>query len=149
MTDVQNIIEELLRQQAPVSFRAGGSSMNPTIRDGEIVHIRPLNTKHIQRYGVILYRINGRMALHRVIFNKGRTNRCFVVGDAATSGGDWISPSDRLGVAEWVQRGERIHRLDSVCSRMTGAIRFWLRPLRRGLGTLRFSGHADTPAPHS
>ena len=42
MTDAKTIIEQLLERRTPATFRAGGPSMNPTIRDGESVRIRPL-----------------------------------------------------------------------------------------------------------
>lgn len=130
MSDPLTIIKELLQQQTPVTFCAGGPSMNPTIRDGDLVRIQPLDNGALPPGSVILYRINGRIALHRFILQEA-TGRCFVAGDAATTGGDWIQSADVLGIAEWVQRGDQKRRLDTRQARWTGRLRYALRPIRR------------------
>lgn len=134
MSDDPLIIQELLKQRTPVVFRAGGPSMNPTIRDGESVRIRPQTPDDLRRFNILLVRLCGRMVLHRLLFRPNPADRCFIAGDAATEGGDWISSTDILGVAEWVRRGDHTRRLDSIGSRMAGRIRFMLRPLRRLMG---------------
>ena len=146
MTATQEIIASLLRQRTPVSFRAGGASMNPTIRDGESVFIRPLSEGAISPGSVILYIIYGRITVHRCIFNEKRTNRVFTVGDAAVEGGDWVPVSDILGVAESVCRNGKIRRLDVRRARWAGMLRYALRPLRRALWNCRQTHHANTPA---
>ena len=40
MPENPEIIVALLRQRTPVSFRAGGPSMNPAIRDGDVISVR-------------------------------------------------------------------------------------------------------------
>ena len=42
-----------------------------------------------------------------------------------------LTPDQKQRVAEWVQRGKRMRRLDSATSRMAGLARHALRPLRR------------------
>jgi signal peptidase I len=136
MPEASEIIAALLQQRTPISFIAGGPSMNPTIRDGESVFIKPLPTGAILLGGVILYRIYGRLTVHRCTFNNKRTNRIYTVGDAAVKGGDWIPAADILGVAESVRRDGRIHRLDTRRARWAGLLRFALRPLRRLAGAV-------------
>lgn len=131
MPETQDIIAALLQQHTPVTFRAGGPSMHPTIRDGEGVLIQPLAIGAIQPGSVILYNIYGRITVHRCVFNDKRTNRAFTVGDAAVKGGDWVAAGDILGVAESVRRHGRIRRLDTRLARWAGLVRFALRPLRR------------------
>jgi hypothetical protein len=145
MTDAKKIVEELMRQRTPVVFRAGGPSMNPTIRDGESVRIRPLLAGDLRPGVVLLYRKNDRLVLHRMIRRKPNAGDMYVVADAALAGGDWVAAADILGMAEWVQRGERIRRLDSAAGRIAGWIRHALRPLRRALHRFRLTHHAQTP----
>ena len=146
MTATREIIATLLRQHTPVSFRAGGASMDPTIRDGESVFIRPVSEGAIPIGSVILYAIYGRITVHRCVFNGKRTNRFFTVGDAAVEGGDWVPVSDILGVAESVCRSGKIRRLDTRRARWAGMVRYALRPLRRALWNYRQTHHAQTPA---
>lgn len=131
MLEIQDIIAALLQQRTPISFDAAGPSMNPTIRGGDSVFVRPLTTDTIPRGSVILYQICGRITVHRCIINKKRTHRIFVVGDAAVQGGDWIPVGDVLGVAESVRHKGKCRRLDTRLARWAGLIRYALRPLRR------------------
>lgn len=144
MPEIQTIITALLQQRTPISFEASGPSMNPTICDGDSIFVRPLVDGHILCGNAILYKICGRIIVHRCIINRIRTNRVFTVGDAAVKGGDWIPISDVLGVAERVCRKEKYHRLDTRFARWAGLVRFYMRPLRRILIDLhcRFKGHS-------
>ena len=146
MPATPEIIAALLEQRTPVSFRAGGPSMNPTIRDGDVVAIRPRASNAIRRGSVVLYQIYGRLVLHRYTINQKRTKRIFVVGDAAVAGGDWIPEADVLGIAESVCRDGKTCRLDTAGRRLAGLARFALRPLRRALWNFRQTHHAQTPA---
>ena len=67
MTDAKTIIEQLLERRTPATFRAGGPSMNPTIRDGESVRIRPLRAGDPLPGAVALYRKHDRLILHRLL----------------------------------------------------------------------------------
>jgi hypothetical protein len=120
--------------------------MHPTIRDGELAAIRPRPPGAIPCGSVVLYQIHGRLVLHRYTFNEKRTNRLFVVGDAAVDGGDWIPEADVLGVAASVCRNGKNVRLDTAGRRLAGLLRFALRPLRRALWNFRQTHHAQTPA---
>ena len=131
MPETKEIIAALLQQRTPISFVAGGPSMNPTIRDGESVFIKPLSAGVLPHGSVILYRNYGRIKVHRCTFNNKRINRVFTVGDAAVAGGDWIPAADILGVVESVQRDGRIRRLDTRRARWAGLLRFYARPLRQ------------------
>ncbi len=144
MSDHLNIIEGLLRQQTPVSFRAGGPSMNPTIRDGELVRIRPLRPGDLRPGLIALYRKNGRLVLHRVIRRNATSEKFYLVADAALSGGEWVKENQMAGIAESVRHGKSLRRLDRAGSRMTGLVRYALRPLRRMLTPVFPAAHADT-----
>lgn len=129
--DAREIVAALLHQRTGISFRAGGPSMNPTIRDGDVVAVQPAHANAIRRGSVVLYENHGRLVLHRCLYRDRQTHRMFAVGDAAVQGGDWIPAADVLGAAESARRGNRIRRLDTRRARWAGLLRFALRPLRR------------------
>lgn len=149
MAAVKEIVENLLRQRTPVVFQAGGPSMNPTIRDGDSVRIRPLEPGDPRGGAILLFRKNDRLVLHRAVRRDRRTGHVYAVADAATEGGEWVAPVDLLGAAEWRRRGERLRRLDGATSRMAGWLRHALRPLRRAFAHLRPATHAQAPADRS
>ena len=142
MPDSQEIIESLLRQHTAVTFQAFGPSMNPAIRNGEILRVNPAPSDTLPRGSVVLYRYCGRLAVHRFIRNNPSRNRCLVAADAAVKGGDWIPAADILGLAESVRRGARNRRLDQFPARLAGLLRYALRPLRRALWNVRQACHA-------
>jgi hypothetical protein len=131
MTDAQPIIETLLRDRTPVCFAAHGPSMNPTIRDGQCIRLLPTANETLNTGCVILYKIHGRITVHRLIINNNRINRVYVAADAALRGGDWVPAEDILGVAESVIRDGREVPLNTRRARWAGLLRFYLRPLRR------------------
>ena len=141
----REIIEALLRQRTRVAFRAHGPSMNPTIRDGETVFVRPADANAFHIGSVVLYRTADRLALHRIVFNDKRTKRLFLVGDASIAGGEWIPAADVIGLAESLRRNDAVRRLDAFGRRLAGRLRFALRPLRRALWNFRQTHHAQTP----
>lgn len=147
MTDAKTIIEQLLRRRTPATFRAGGPSMNPTIRDGESVRIRPLRAGDPRPGAVALYRRHDRLVLHRLLRRDPATGAFLAAADAAAAGGEWIAEADLLGIAEWVRRAGRVRRLDSPLARRTGLLRHALRPLRRALLHFRAANHAHASAP--
>lgn len=146
MPEAKQFIEGLLLQRTAVAFRAGGPSMNPTIRDGDSVRIRPLGPDD-PRYGaIVLFRKNERLVLHRMVRRQRKTGCVYAVADAATEGGEWVAANDLLGVAEWTQRGERVRRLDGAIGRTLGLVRHVVRPLRRACLHVRPANHAQAPA---
>lgn len=146
MPETPEIIAALLRQRTAVTFRAGGPSMTPAIRDGEVVTVLPRPPGAIRRGSVVLYQIHGRLVLHRYTINDKRTNRILTVGDAAVRGGEWIPAEDVLGIAADVCRNGKILRLDTAGRRWAGLLRFAFRPVRRALWNFRQTHHAQTPA---
>jgi hypothetical protein len=125
------IVLSLLRDNTPVSFAAHGPSMNPTVRDGETVQVQPIRPAHLRPGAILLYPHNGRLVLHRLVRIDRGTGRCLLTGDATLSGTESVSANTVEGVAQWVQRGGKVLRLDSRRARLLGRTRFALRPLRR------------------
>ncbi len=105
--------------------------MNPAIRDGQILRVRPVSAASLKPGSIVLYRIHGRLNAHRLIHNPTRAHRIFAVADAALEGGDWVAADDILGVAESVIRNGREVPLDTRRVRWAGLLRYTTRPLRR------------------
>lgn len=140
------IILDLLRQHTPVRFQANGPSMTPTIRGGEQVLVRPLESSELRPGAILLYRKNNRLVLHRLIKNDRRTGSLCFTGDAALDGDEAVDFSDVIGIAESVSRDGRDIPLNSACARIKGRIRYALRPMRKLLFRRHHVRHAGTPA---
>ena len=56
----------LLAEGVPVRFRASGSSMEPAIRDGELVTVAPPHGGRVRRGEIVLYASGRRLLAHRV-----------------------------------------------------------------------------------
>src|ERR1700681_2066122 len=78
------VIEEALATGTMVQFRAAGTSMYPTIRDGEIITISGVSTDEVVPGDVLLCRHEKRVLAHRVVAVTLRgTDRFFELrGDA-------------------------------------------------------------------
>ncbi len=58
---------ELLRLGYAVRFRAGGQSMHPTIKDGEMITVEPVTPCDIKRGDILLYQFKKGAIAHRVL----------------------------------------------------------------------------------
>jgi signal peptidase I len=50
-----------------VTFRAGGDSMRPAIRDGDVIHVAPASAADIRVGDVVLCRVGSRLLAHRLV----------------------------------------------------------------------------------
>ena len=60
------LCEDLLERGYDVRFRAEGTSMLPTIQDGDAVTVAPVDRGGIEPGEIVLYRRAGRPIAHRV-----------------------------------------------------------------------------------
>ena len=58
---------EILRLGYAVRFRAGGQSMHPTIKDGEMITVEPVTPGDIKRGDILLYQFKKGVIAHRVM----------------------------------------------------------------------------------
>ena len=126
--DSTNIIDQLLSDKTPVSFRAGGQSMRPVIGDGDLVRVIPLKDEPVEGGTIILYRRGEKLVLHRAI---RVSDEIVTVADAAVEGAASVPRIDMIGRAETVERGGRVRRLDTRRARWFGLLWYRLRPARR------------------
>jgi len=63
----QQIRVGLLSRGHGMRFRATGSSMHPTIRDGEVIAVEFVEPRDVKRGDILLYRNTKRVLAHRVV----------------------------------------------------------------------------------
>ena len=118
---------ELLEEGHAVRFRAGGSSMWPFIRDGDVLIVEPLEGGAVRVGDVVLYRTAaGRVMAHRVVIRTTDDGdvALLIRGDGSEGAGDTVVPGDVLGRVTWMERGGGAIRLDRWPRRML--VRLWI-----------------------
>jgi signal peptidase I len=103
---------QLLSKSIPVELRMSGSSMSPSIEDGDVVTVEPITGDPIRQGDIVLYQSRYDTAvIHRVVRLDRSSPERFILtrGDSATQS-DLPIPLHRiLGRVKLVERaGERI-----------------------------------------
>lgn len=133
------IVATLLRQKTPVSFRAEGPSMHPTIRSGDRIYVQPAGARPLRLGDIVLFRQADRLTLHRYVKRVRGDSAIGATGDAALEGLEIVAISDLCGIAlSLARKGQRIP-LATPHRRWLGLLRYAIRPLRRAIHTLRFA----------
>ena len=104
------VVTDLLSRGHSVRFRAKGSSMHPTIREGEAITVAPARPAGIRRGDVILYRSARGVIAHRVAgVERGPGGALVFIprGDASQSRDDPVEEGAILGRVVTVERGGR------------------------------------------
>lgn len=126
--DFLGIMRSVLEKGIPFRFMAGGSSMVPFIRNGDIVTIHPCRGTSLQEGDVVAFisPASGKLSVHRIV-RKGRESYA-IKGDNLTEMNGTISPGRILGTVI------RVERNGKAISFGTGPG----RPLITGLSRSRF-----------
>jgi signal peptidase I len=128
------ITGELLRCGNRVRFRAVGASMQPTIEDGELITVAPVEPAAAKRGDILLYRSDRGLIAHRLVglrkSAKGEDVRYLLQGDASVDRDEPVRPEQVLGRVVAVQRGARSKALDTRTANI-------LRLVRRGAVLVR------------
>ena len=114
------VIEEALTTGATVRFRAEGTSMRPTIRDGEALSIAAVSPDEVVRGDVLLCRHDTRVLAHRVVGVTGRgTHRVFQLrGDAKAACDAPVGEHDVVGKVIAIHRNGRLVGLNDRAARL-------------------------------
>ena len=124
---------QLLRHGEKIRFQAPGHSMQPTIREGEVITIEPVEPSAVRKGDIILYRWDNGIIAHRVIDVelKGDTVSRFIVrGDAEHTCDDPVNSSQVLGKIVSVERKGRCIELASLRSKIWSAASVWIFHLK-------------------
>lgn len=102
------LASDLLRAGNALRFRAHGGSMQPLIRDGDVLLVRPVDSGTVQVGDVVLFHGGpGHVLVHRVIrVQVTRQGRWFTVqGDALSQPDGDIPESHVFGCVVGIERG--------------------------------------------
>ena len=108
------LTRDLLQRGCNVRFRANGTSMHPTIRDGEIVTVTASGDAFAVG-DVLLCRLGRRPTAHRVVAVQPSANGrpvLYLRGDNLCSRDRPVRAEDVIGRVLTVSRGGSDHRLD-------------------------------------
>jgi Peptidase S24-like len=110
------LTRDLLQRGCNVRFRANGTSMHPTIRDGEVVTVAPLSGDSFAVGDVLLCRLGRRPTAHRVVTVQSADDGRPVLhlqGDNLYSPDRPVRAEDVIGRVLTVNRDGRDQQLDS------------------------------------
>jgi signal peptidase I len=119
------MIEEALTTGTLVRFRAEGTSMYPTIRDGEAITVAAVATDEIVRGDLLLCRQGKRVLAHRVVGVTTRgADRFFALrGDSKASCDPQVRADAIVGRVIGVHRNGRLVLLCGRAARLSHTIR--------------------------
>ena len=108
--------------------------MQPTIEDGELITVAPVEPAAVKRGDILLYQGERGLIAHRLVClrrsAKGEDVRYLLQGDASVDRDDPVQPEQVLGRVVAVRRGGRSRALDTRTSNI-------LRLVRRGAVRVR------------
>lgn len=110
-TDLVELLRVVLGKGVPFTFRAKGFSMFPSIRDGDIVTVSPLQDA-VPRLGDVLAFVGPggeRLIIHRVVGTQG--DAYLARGDATSEADGLVREEDVLGRVTYVERDGQETRL--------------------------------------
>src|ERR1700721_3391300 len=144
---------ELLASGSGIRFQARGASMSPAIRDGEIVHVRPVVPGELRRGELVLIRVEGRICLHRLVVADAKRDVFITRGDCGLQDDPAVRGEGILGVAEAkeVRVGRSVVR--AKFKGVRGRIARWAakghRVMKRLLGIAGAGARPQRPKPES
>lgn len=142
---------EVLRDGKVLRFRGHGASMEPLVRDGDILWVEPVDARGVRCGDTVLFHdAQGRVVVHRVIgVDAGFTGRRFTLQGDAVLRPDGVIPQARIfGRLAAIERDGKRIEMDQPVMRVLG----WLALLRSrwslGRGRLgRLSGRLARQLP--
>src|SRR5512142_1214767 len=109
-TRFKEVSEHLLSEGLAVRFRAGGTSMEPAIGDGDLITVAPVSVGEIQPGDVVFYASGRRTIAHRVVEirrDEAATPTFIVRGDAREECDAPVVAAQILGKVVAVERAQR------------------------------------------
>ena len=107
MNAFDEISAELFARGHRVRFRAAGSSMFPTIRNGETITVEPAPAATLAVGDIAFYRTERGVTAHRVVATGGVGKTLLARGDAPGSETEAVEPDWILGKVVAIERGGR------------------------------------------
>ena len=101
-----------------------GSSMAPTLREQDILHVFPINDRSVQSGDVISFITskNSRIISHRVV--SGNPFRLKTKGDNSTTfDTQYVDPKNIIGIVKYVKRNGKTRRIRGGMAGRTAAMK--------------------------
>lgn len=146
-----SLVAELLERGEMSTFRVHGTSMHPTIQDGEVITVARLDEGQPSIADIVLFKRGTDLCVHRVARIQrnadGRVTRLLTTGDGLVMADGFCDIEDVMGVVVQVRTARSAWRPRTPLRRVEGRIRSCLtmhprarsllRSARRGLQRLR------------
>src|ERR1700751_353773 len=95
----EEIVRPMLERGLSRRFEARGCSMSPTIRDGEIVEVKPMELSKLREKDIVLAKSDCGFRLHRIVVLDPERGSFITRGDCCQENDPPLSRSQILGVA--------------------------------------------------
>lgn len=141
--DTLPLLLEHLRAGRPVTVRARGASMRPSLRDGDVITLTP--RVHPRRGDVACAVRAGSLRLHRVVATEGE--RVLLRGDALLTDDGWFEPTEVYGVVRDIRRGGKPVAALFFRGALPAVLGHFLYTLRRAVALLRLRRTSDHVRP--
>lgn len=108
--------QELLQLGSAMRFTAHGTSMQPLVRDGDVLFVKPAKARPIRTGDIVLCRTDPEnLLVHRVIRKKKseRGSRFLVQGDQVDQPDGWIPQEQVFGRLVSIERTGKQFELDN------------------------------------
>lgn len=104
--EFHQVTEPLVAQGTSFLLCVYGASMYPTIRDGDVVQVRPVEPGEIGIGDIFLFRNSGRLFVHRLVAKSRQGDRLLLIakGDANPRPDKQVRGGDVLGKIVEVRR---------------------------------------------
>lgn len=100
------LMASVLHTGTPFRFQASGSSMDPFIKNGDMITVTPSSGKRARTGDVVAFLPpQGRLAVHRVVRNS--KEHILVKGDNSPQPDGWIGQAQILGSVTTIERLSR------------------------------------------
>jgi signal peptidase I len=113
---------ELLQRGETLTFKALGSSMGYIIREADLITVKQVNAKELQRGDIILCGLKNNLLCHRIIKLYKKDNQLFVItkGDVLLQAEQSFPASKILGKIYYIQQGSKSVNLETRFARGIG-----------------------------
>jgi signal peptidase I len=139
-----DVVTDVLRRGYSIRFRAGGSSMWPTIRSGEAITVEPTKATAIKLKDIIFYRTGRGVIGHRVVKIANRNGELVLLarGDADLGAGEPVAAEQILAKVVAVERDGRYIDLASRKEKVKHSIRVLALRCKYWIGFLQIAKRA-------
>ena len=96
----ESISAELRRRGHGFCFQARGGSMSPSIRDGEIVYVRPVTPHQLRNGDIVLIKALEGFRLHRLVVTEPDRDVFITRGDCGEQNDSAVSGAKVIGIAD-------------------------------------------------